>query len=126
MFFALTRHPTLIDVVKKNDICVECCPISNRVLCYVQDTRCHPARSLLRQGIKVSISPDDNGFWDVRGVNTDYVYAYLAWDLNLADLKALVQNSIQYSSTDEEHKEALKKWTQRKWIRFLEYVRGRY
>lgn len=32
--FALARHPALIDLVKKNDICVEVNPISNLVLKY--------------------------------------------------------------------------------------------
>lgn len=52
----------------------------------------------------MSISPDDNGFWDVYGVTTDYLYAYLAWDLNLADLRQMVKNSLTYSSVEGEHK----------------------
>jgi adenosine deaminase CECR1 len=55
----------------------------------------------LHQGVPVSISPDDPGFWDYEGVNLDYVYAYMAWELNLSDLKKLVVNSIEYSSVDE-------------------------
>jgi len=33
--FAIAKHQKLIDLVKKKDICVECCPVSNRVLGYV-------------------------------------------------------------------------------------------
>ena len=33
------------------------------------------------------MSPDDQGFWNAKGVTLDYVMAFVAWDLNLADLK---------------------------------------
>jgi len=99
--FQLAAHPVLQDIVKEREICIECCPCSNYILGYVLDMRCHPVRGLLHQGVPVSISPDDPGFWDYEGVNLDYVYAYMAWELNLSDLKKLVVNSIEYSSVDE-------------------------
>ena len=42
-----------------------------------------------------------------HGVTLDYVYAFLAWDLNIADLKKLCFNSIKYSSLTQEEKEKL-------------------
>jgi len=57
--FALARSKNLIKLVKERDVCLECCPVSNRVLGYVADLRCHPVRGLLAQGVKVSLSPDD-------------------------------------------------------------------
>lgn len=45
--FALARSRTLIDIVKKQDICVECCPVSNHILGYCYDLRNHPTRGLL-------------------------------------------------------------------------------
>jgi adenosine deaminase CECR1 len=61
---ALAKSPTLIDLVKKNSICLECCPVSNRILGYCSDLRCHPVRGLIAKGVKVSINPDDQGFFD--------------------------------------------------------------
>ena len=81
--FALAKYKKLIDLVKEKEICVECCPVSNRILGYGSDLRCHPVRGLLAQGVKVSINPDDQGFWNGKGVTLDYLLAYLAWDLNL-------------------------------------------
>ena len=46
----------------------------------------------------VTISPDDPGFMGYEGVALDYLYVFLAWDLDIADLKQLVVNSITYSS----------------------------
>ena len=45
--FKLIHHPELIKIVKEKQICIECCPISNLILGYVTDMRCHPVRSLL-------------------------------------------------------------------------------
>lgn len=45
--FALAKHPKLIEMVKENDICLECNPVSNRVLGYTHDLRTHPARGLI-------------------------------------------------------------------------------
>jgi adenosine deaminase CECR1 len=124
--FSLAKHPKLIELVKERDICVESCPVSNFVLGYVKDLRCHPARGLLAQGVKVSLSPDDQGFWDAKGATLDYLYAYLAWDLSLNDLKQLIFNSLEYASVDEEHKIKLLEYSSLRWKKFLTYVRNRY
>ena len=119
-------HPNLTKIVKNNKICLECCPISNKVLCYQNDLRLHPVRSLLASGVQVSISSDDHGFWHARGVTLDYLVAYLEWDLDLSDIKKLCLNSIEYSTVSEESKVELRKLFDLRWRRFLSYVRGRY
>ena len=45
--FAIARSPSLLEMVKKEKICIECCPVSNFVLGYCLDLRCHPVRGLL-------------------------------------------------------------------------------
>jgi len=49
--------------------------------------RTHPTRALLANGVKVSISSDDPGFFDSPGLTLDYLYAYLCWDLSIEDMK---------------------------------------
>lgn len=61
-----------------------------------------------------------------QGVTLDYLYAFLAWDLDIQDLKKLCLNSIQFSSVSEDEKKELYKFFQYKWDRFLDYVRGKY
>ena len=113
-------------MVKDQNICVECCPVSNRVLGYVHDLRTHPTRSLLCQGVKVSISSDDHGFFCSPGVTLDYLVAFLSWSLTLNDMKQLCLNSIEFASIEEEHKTALKEFFTYKWNIFLAFVRGKY
>jgi adenosine deaminase CECR1 len=49
--FQLFLHPHLQDQVKKKDICIEACPISNLLLGYVTDLRSHPVRYMLHKGL---------------------------------------------------------------------------
>lgn len=98
--FALIKHPVLIDMVKANNICLEICPVSNDILGYQHDMRTHPVRHLLTKGVKCSINPDDNGFFNSPGVTLDFVEAYMSWDLDLSDLKSLAINSLEFASID--------------------------
>jgi len=100
--FNSAKSPNLIELIKKNNICLECCPVSNRILGYCHDLRCHPVRGLIAKGVKVSINPDDQGFFDAKGVNLDYLLAYLAWGLDLSDLKQLCLNSLEFASIQGE------------------------
>ena len=124
--FALIMHPDLIETVKKENICVECCPVSNKLLGYVHDMRTHPTRALLARGVKVSINPDDHGFFGSPGVTLDYLIAYLAWDLNLMDMKQLCLNTIEFAAVSEEDKVAIREFFNYKWQVFISYVRGKY
>ena len=56
----------------------------------------------------------------------DYVLAYLAWDLNLMDLKQLCLNSIEFAAISEADKQNLTKFFNMKWKEFLVFVRGKY
>jgi adenosine deaminase CECR1 len=78
------------------------------LLGYVTDLRNHPVRFMLHKGIQVSINSDNPGFFGYEGVTMDYVYAIIAWDLDLRDLKKLSLNGITYSSLSEEKKTHLK------------------
>ena len=119
-------HPDLVEIVKKENICIEACPVSNKILGYCHDLRTHPTRSLLANGVKVSISPDDHGFFGSPGVTLDYLLAFLNWDLNLLDLKQLCLNSIEFASVSDSDKTALREFFHYKWSVFLAYVRGKH
>ena len=83
-------------------------------------------RSLLMEGVPVAISPDDPGFMSYDGVTLDYCYAFLSWGLTLADLKQLAINSLKYSSLRQDEKEAIFKFFCYKWVRFLDFVIGKF
>lgn len=57
----------------------------------------------------------------------DYLAAFVAWDLDIRDLKKLSLNGITYSSIDDEKKLHLKtEIFPRKWKDFISYVIEKY
>ena len=69
---AVINHPHLVEEIKRKGICIELCPISNLILAYTLDLRWHPGKFLLQKGVPVSLSADDPGFWEIKGLTLDY------------------------------------------------------
>merc|ERR1712059_55321 len=85
-------------------MCLEVCPISNQVLGYFPNLVTHPAPVLLRSGVPLTISHDDAGMWHYSDVSYDWTAAAKAWNLNLAELRAMAKNSIMHSTLSHEQK----------------------
>jgi adenosine deaminase CECR1 len=97
------------------------CPVSNQVLGYVSDLRSHPAVAYINAGIPVVLSPDDPG---VMRHTFSYAYyeAFMAWDLDLRELKQLAMNSLLHSAMGPEEKQrALDAWRKR-WAEFVRWL----
>ena len=117
--FNLFKFPVLMDQVRKKDICLEINPLSNQILGYVTDLRVHPGSYYLSQGIPFSISSDDPMIFDYTGLSYDFWSIFLAWELDLRDLKKLVINSLQYSALSEEEKAVAFQFWEVKWNKFI-------
>ncbi len=62
-----------------------------------------------------------------HGVTLGYVYASLAWGLDVADLKQLALNTIKYGSISEAGKEQLEKeFFEPKWQAFIDHLVGAF
>lgn len=117
--FNLVHSPQLIQQIKKQNMCIEICPISNQMLGYSRDLRMHPAVGYLKQGVACTLGSDDPLLLKTTGLTYDFWEAIMAWNLSLSDVKQLCLNSILYSSlTEEEKKQTLDSW-QRSWDRFV-------
>ncbi|MGE5125503.1 MAG: hypothetical protein ACM3PV_04380 [Betaproteobacteria bacterium] len=118
---ALVRHPLLMELVRERGVAVEVCPVSNQVLGYVPDLRSHPAVTYINAGIPVVLSSDDPGVMR-HSLSYDYYEAFLAWDLDLRDLKQLARSSLVYSAMDDgEKRRALAVWEAR-WETFVRWL----
>ena len=118
--FNLFRFPNLIELVKRNNVCIEVNPLSNQILGYLRDLRIHPASTYLRRGVDCIISSDDPLIFDYEGLTYDFWSVYMAWELDLAALKQLCRNSLEHAALSEEEKtEALAAW-EAKWMQFVE------
>jgi adenosine deaminase len=114
------------EIIKANDICVECNPISNRMLGFTRDLRYHPTRFMLDRGIQVSISSDVPSFFYSEGVTLDFLMVVLAWELDLKDLKKLALNGLNYSSISEEKKANLRPIFDLRWQEFISLMLKTY
>jgi adenosine deaminase CECR1 len=120
--FNLYRFPSLWDEIKARDICLEICPLSNQILGYVRDLRNHPGLLYLKLGLPITISSDDPAPFGYEGVTPDFWAIFLAWELDLPQLKLLCRNSLQYSSLDPAAKaQALATW-EKSWDSFVNWA----
>lgn len=115
---ALIKHPLLLQRLRQRKIAIEVCPISNQVLGYIADLRNHPAVFWLRSGLPITINPDDPGMMGYT-FSYDFYMAFMAWGLDLADLKQLALNSIEYSTLNQSEKSAALRVWNSKWKQFI-------
>ncbi|XP_058831688.1 adenosine deaminase 2-like [Topomyia yanbarensis] len=116
--FALLKHPNLMKIVKRRQICVEINPISNQVLKLVDDYRNHPAVVFFSDNYPVVVSSDDPSFWRASPLSHDFYMAFVGiasahHDLRL--LKRLAMNSLEFSAMNQTEKDAAKRLWKSSW-----------
>ena len=123
--FSLFKHPKILEKFINQDIALEVTPISNQILNLYSDLRHHPASYLMSADIPLVISNDYPGFWNAKGISYDLYYAFMslaANDAGLETLKALVFNSIKYSTQSEEDKEKSYQQLTTEWWNYIDLV----
>jgi adenosine deaminase CECR1 len=124
--FNLFRSPMVEEMIREQGIVLEVCPISNQAVRLARDIRLHPAAGYLKRGVQCVLSSDDPGIIGNHGLSYDFWEAFMAWDLDLAALKQLAENSLVYSGmTDVEKKVALASW-KKKWNAWIAWVNDQH
>lgn len=77
----LMMHSGLMNTIKEQKICIECCPVSNQVLRYIDDIRVHPIKIYLNYGIPTVIAPDDPSYFNSFSNDDDFYYAAIGSEL---------------------------------------------
>lgn len=135
---SFAKRPDLYQYLREKQIAIEICPSSNQILGlfsffsdrtrsvsslhlgYVADLRNHPGIVFHRSGIPIVLAGDDPGSFGYNQLTIDFYLATMAWGLDLADLKQLAWNSIQYSSLPQTIKQkGFEKWTN-EWDKFID------
>ncbi|KAK3592689.1 hypothetical protein CHS0354_037825 [Potamilus streckersoni] len=120
---ALANHPYLMKVLKSKKIAIEANPVSNMLLGYVQDQRHHPAITYFRYGVPVVISADDPATFGYDLFTADWYEVFMGWGFDLADLRQLANNSLQYSAMSSSEKiNAFEKWI-KAWNKFIQEMK---
>lgn len=92
---AAGRDPQLMELLAKQDICVEVCPISSRLTGAVLPDAAHPLREFQRHGVPFVICSDNPAIHQ-RGLSDDYIVA-MAEGVSLEDLKKQYTLAKRYS-----------------------------
>lgn len=116
----LFRFPSLVDGMKQNQIALEICPISERMMRYTPDLRLHPVGEYMGRGIECVICSDKPMIFDNEGLSYDYWEIFFAQMLDLREIKQFILNSYQFSGMMPEQYEAKVQQWEKKWALFVD------
>ncbi|OIW25037.1 Metallo-dependent hydrolase [Coniochaeta ligniaria NRRL 30616] len=112
--FALARHPYLMEQVKKHNVCLELCPISNEILGLTPRVNGHAMYNLLANNVHCTVNTD-NGTLFKSQLSHDFYQVFAGkTDMTLYGWKQLAEWSIEHSCMDaEERRECMTHWKKR-------------
>ena len=80
------------------------CPLSNVKLCVFDKLENHNLKKMLDRGLRVMVNSDDPAYFGGY-LNKNLIETSRSLNLNLADIKKLIENSFKSSFLEEEKKE---------------------
>lgn len=95
---------SLIEEIKKRDIALTLCPLSNLELKVIHDIKDHPVKVMMEKGLKVTVNSDDPAYFGGY-INANFEAVAEAVDLSKDQLVELAVNSFQYSFLPEAEKD---------------------
>lgn len=93
----------LVDFLKKSQIPLTVCPLSNLKLCVIDDMREHNILKLLEAGLLVTVNSDDPTYFG-GFLNANYEALYHALGTDENTIKTLAANSFKASFLSDERK----------------------
>ncbi len=96
----------LIEEIKKRDLTLTVCPLSNLKLCVVNDMKDHPIKHMLKLGLHATVNSDDPAYFGGY-MNDNYASLIRRTGINKEELLQLAKNGITGSwmknTTKEKH-----------------------
>jgi adenosine deaminase len=97
------EDPALIELLARQDVCLDVCPTSNVLLEVVPALPEHPLPALLRAGVPCTINADDPTILEV-GILDEYTTARNELQLTDGELAECARTSIRFSSLNSADK----------------------
>ena len=97
------RDDKLVETLKHKNIPLTVCPLSNIKLCVFEKLENHNLKKMLDKGLRVMVNSDDPAYFGGY-LNKNLIETSKALNLNMADVKVLIQNSFKSSFLDENSK----------------------
>lgn len=93
----------LIEEIKKRNLTLTVCPLSNLKLCVVTDMTEHPIKKMLSLGLHATVNSDDPAYFGGY-MNDNYASLIRQTNINKEELLQLAKNGITGSWMDEQTK----------------------
>ncbi|KAI5459281.1 adenosine deaminase [Mariannaea sp. PMI_226] len=124
--FALPNNPAIMASMKKNNVCVELCPISNEILGLTPRMGGHTMYQLLANNVHCTVS-SDNGTLFQSSLSHDFYQAMIGnTNMGLYGWKQLILWSLEHACLDEqEYRQTLAQWEQQ-WEAFIHWIIAEY
>ena len=97
------KDEKLVEELKKTQIPLTVCPLSNVKLCVFDKLENHNLKKMLILGLNVMVNSDDPAYFGGY-LNKNLIESQLALDLTLEEVKALIINSFKSSFLDNAKK----------------------
>jgi adenosine deaminase len=102
----LLADPVVLEFAARQRVAVEANLVSNVRLRYAESFARHPFLPLVRSGVRVSLSTDDEGIFGTD-ITNEFATAIAHTDITYAEVRQLIINSIATSFAAPEEKDAL-------------------
>ena len=97
------KDEKLVEELKKKQIPLTVCPLSNVKLCVFDKLENHNLKKMLNRGLRVMVNSDDPAYFGGY-LNKNLIESQLALDLTLEEVKVLIINSFKSSFLDNAKK----------------------
>ena len=97
------KDDKLVEELKKRQIPLTVCPLSNVKLCVFDNLKNHNLKKMLIRGLRVMVNSDDPAYFGGY-LNKNLIETQLALDLNLEEVKNLIINSFKSSFLEDNKK----------------------
>ena len=97
------KDEKLVDKLSKEQIPLTVCPLSNVKLCVFDKLEDHNLKKMMEKGLRVMVNSDDPAYFGGY-LNKNLIETSKALNLQIEDVKELLENSFKSSFLDEESK----------------------
>ena len=97
------KDEKLVDKLSKEQIPLTVCPLSNVKLCVFDKLEDHNLKKMMKKGLRVMVNSDDPAYFGGY-LNKNLIETSKALNLQIDDVKELIENSFKSSFLNEESK----------------------
>lgn len=120
--FALPRHPYVMEQMKKKQICVELCPISNEILGLTPRVNGHSMYILMANNVHCTVSTDNGTLFRSRLSHDFYQVFAGKTNMTLHGWRQLIEWSIEHSCMEKDLQAKVYSEWEKLWNKFCQWI----